>query len=154
MLRAIAKAGGEVESRAPGHLSVTMFVLCSVSRNGRIVMRTREIAEDVVAMSNAGNLDGIGAKYWADAIVSIEDMAGPMARLEGRQAVEAKGAWWNGAHEVHSVETHGPFVNGDQFAVRWVMDVTQKESGNRITMDEMALYTVKDGKIVEERFFY
>jgi ketosteroid isomerase-like protein len=117
-------------------------------------MTTRDIAEDVVALSKAGNLDGIGHKYWADTIVSIEDMEGPMARLEGKAAVAAKGEWWNGAHEVHSVETHGPYVNGDQFAVRWVMDVTQKESGNRITMDEVALYTVKDGKIVEERFFY
>jgi hypothetical protein len=117
-------------------------------------MTPREIAEDAVAMSKAGNLDGIGTKYWAADIVSIEDMEGPMARLEGRDAVRAKGAWWNGAHEVHGVETHGPFVNGDQFMVRWVMDVTQKESGNRITMDEVGLYTVKDGKIVEERFFY
>ncbi len=117
-------------------------------------MTTREIAEDVVALSKAGNLDGIGKKYWADTIVSIEDMDGPMARLEGKAAVAAKGEWWNGAHEVHGVETHGPFVNGDQFAIRWKMDVTQKESGNRITMDEIGLYTVKDGKIVEERFFY
>jgi ketosteroid isomerase-like protein len=154
MLRAIAKPGGEVESRASRHFTVTMFVLCSDSRNGRVAMGTREIAEDVVALSNAGTLDDIGAKYWADDIVSIEAMEGPMARLEGREAVAAKGAWWSGAHEVHDVQTFGPFVNGDQFAVRWVMDVTQKDSGNRITMDEMALYTVKDGKIVEERFFY
>lgn len=117
-------------------------------------MTIREIADDVVALSKAGDLDGIGTRYWSDAIVSIENMDGPMARLEGREAVAGKGAWWNGAHDVHSVETFGPFVNGDQFAVRWVMDVTQKESGNRIAMDELALYTVKDGKIVEERFFY
>lgn len=117
-------------------------------------MTTQEIAADVVALAKAGDLDAIGAKYWSDDIVSIEGMDGPMQRLEGRFAVEGKGAWWNGAHEVHGVETHGPFVNGDQFAVRWVMDVTQKESGNRMTMDEVALYTVKDGKIVEERFFY
>jgi ketosteroid isomerase-like protein len=117
-------------------------------------MRTREIAEDVVALAKAGNLDAIGAKYWSDDIVSIEDMEGPMARLEGREAVHGKSVWWNGAHDVHGVETQGPFVNGDQFAVRWVMDVTQKASGNRITMDEVALFTIKDGKIVEERFFY
>jgi ketosteroid isomerase-like protein len=117
-------------------------------------MTIRDIAEDVVALSKAGNLDGIGAKYWADTVVSIEAMDGPMARIEGKDAVHGKGVWWNGAHDVHSVETHGPYVNGDQFAVRWVMDVTQKESGNRITMDEVGLYTVKDGKIVEERFFY
>ena len=117
-------------------------------------MTTREIADAVVALSKAGNLEAIGKTYWADDIVSLEDMEGPMGRLEGRAAVTAKNDWWNGAHEVHNVETHGPFVHGNQFAVRWVMDVTQKESGNRITMDEVALYTIKDGKIVEERFFY
>lgn len=117
-------------------------------------MTVREIADDVVSLSKAGDLEAIGTKYWADDVVSIEEMEGPMARLEGRAAVEGKNAWWSGAHEVHGVETHGPFVNGDQFAVRWVMDVTQKESGNRITMDEMALYTIREGKIAEERFFY
>lgn len=117
-------------------------------------MSTRAIAADVVELSKAGRFDAIGPKYWADNIVSIEAMEGPMARLEGRTAVEAKGAWWSGAHEVHGVETHGPYVNGDQFAVRWVMDVTEKQSGKRMAMDEMALYTVKDDKIVEERFYY
>ncbi len=117
-------------------------------------MTTRKIAADVVAMAKAGNLDGIGSKYWSDDIVSIEAMDGPMARIEGRAAVAGKGEWWYGAHDVHSVETFGPWVNGDQFSVRWVMDVTQKETGNRMTMDEIALFTVKDGKIVEERFFY
>jgi ketosteroid isomerase-like protein len=34
------------------------------------------------------------------------------------------------------------------------IDLTVKESGERITMDEIGLYTVKDGKIAEERFFY
>ncbi|MBC7506632.1 MAG: nuclear transport factor 2 family protein [Sandarakinorhabdus sp.] len=117
-------------------------------------MDIREVAADVVAMAKAGDAYGIGPKYWADGIVSIEAMDGPMGRIAGRAAVEAKGVWWNGAHEIHSVETTGPWVNGDQFSVRWVMDVTQKESGNRLKMDEIALYTVKDGKIVEERFFY
>ena len=121
---------------------------------GRISVNTREIADDVVAMSKAGDVDGIGAKYWADNVVSVEAMDGPMARLEGKAAVHGKSEWWNGAHEIHGVETFGPWVNGDQFSVRWVMDVTQKESGERMSMDEIALYTVKDGRIIEERFFY
>jgi ketosteroid isomerase-like protein len=117
-------------------------------------MDTREIAADVVALAKAGDLDGIGAKYWAEDVVSIEAMDGPMARIEGRAGVQAKGEWWYGAHEVHSVETYGPWVNGDQFSIRWVMDVTQKESGNRMMMDEIALFTLQGGKIIEERFFY
>jgi ketosteroid isomerase-like protein len=44
-------------------------------------------------------------------------------------------------------------VNGDQFALRFSMDVTPK-GGARLQMDEIGLYTVRDGKIVEERFFY
>lgn len=32
--------------------------------------------------------------------------------------------------------------------------MTPKESGQRTQMDEVGLYTVRNGKIVEERFFY
>ena len=45
-------------------------------------------------------------------------------------------------------------LNGDDFTVRFVMDVTDKDSGQRMTMDEVALYRLKGGKIAEERFFY
>lgn len=114
---------------------------------------TGEVAQDCVALAKAGKVDAIGTIYWADDVVSIEAMDGPMARIQGREAVAAKGAWWYGAHEVHSVETFGPWVNGDQFTIRWTMDVTQKESGQRFQVEEIALYTVRDGRIVEEKFF-
>lgn len=42
----------------------------------------------------------------------------------------------------------------DQFAVHFAYDVTAKPSGQRFNMAELALYTVKDGKIVREQFFY
>ena len=38
--------------------------------------------------------------------------------------------------------------------MRYTMDVTIKETGARQNMDEVGVYTVRDGKIVEERFFY
>jgi len=116
-------------------------------------MDIRAIAADMVAMTRAGDFH-IGEKYWADDVVSIEAMDGPMARIEGREAAQAKSDWWNNAHEVHGSETFGPFVNGDTIAIHWKVDVTVKESGQRMTMDEVALYTMKDGKITEERFLY
>jgi len=116
-------------------------------------MDIKAIADDMVAMTKAGNFH-IGEKYWADDVVSIEAMPGPMARVEGREAVMGKSAWWYGAHEVHGTETFGPFVNGDQIAIHWHMDITNRESGQRMQMDEVALYTMKDGRIAEERFFY
>jgi ketosteroid isomerase-like protein len=50
------------------------------------------------------------------------------------------------------VHVEGPYVHGDQFVVRFKMEVTPKD-GKRMNLDEVGLYTVKNGKIVEERFF-
>ena len=116
----------------------------------------KEIAEDLVAMCKRGEFDASGEKYWAEDVVSIEAGApegmDPVSR--GKSEARGKGEWWANAHEVHGVEVEGPWINGDRFVVRFKMDVTQKESGQRFTMDEHALYTIKDGKIAEEAFFY
>ena len=117
-------------------------------------MSVQAIAADFVALYNAQKYDEIGDKYWSDDVTSIEAMEGPMARIEGRKAVEGKSAWWFGAHEVHSSQCFGPYVNGDQFAVRFAMDITAKDSGQRTQSEEVAVYTVRNGKIIEERFFY
>ena len=114
---------------------------------------TQDVAQDLVAMLRAGQFDESGEKYWADDVLSLEPMEGDMARIVGKDGVRAKGAWWAANHEVHGVEIAGPYVNGDQFAVGMKMDVTPK-GGARLTLDEVGLYTVKDGKVVEERFFY
>ena len=116
-------------------------------------MTTAEIAKDLVAMCAEGKFDEAGEKYWSDDVVSREAMDGPMARIQGKDAARGKGEWWAGAHEVHESKVGGPYVNGDQFIVRFTMDLTVKESGQRMSMDEMGLYTVRDGKIVEESFF-
>ena len=46
-----------------------------------------------------------------------------------------------------------PIVAGNHIAIAMGMDVTMKGAG-RMKMDEIALYEVKDGKIVKEQFFY
>jgi len=117
-------------------------------------MSTRDVAKDLVALCAAGKFMESGDKYWAENVVSIESAEGPMARLEGKAAVRSKSEWWEGAHDVHDAKVEGPYVNGAQFVVRFKMDMTVKETGARMTMDEIGLYTVADGKIVEERFFY
>jgi ketosteroid isomerase-like protein len=123
---------------------------------GADAMTTRDIADDLVAMCKEGKFAESGEKYWADDVVSVEaggpDGVDPVAR--GKEAVRGKGEWWTGAHEIHSVEVQGPYLNGDQFVVRFIMDVTNRQSGQKMHMDEQALYTIKDGMIVEERFFY
>lgn len=117
-------------------------------------MTTVEIAKDFTELLKQGDHERAGAKYNADDIVSYEAMEGPMAVCNGKEAVKQKGQWWQENHEVHGSSVEGPYVNGDQFAVRFTFDITPKATGERVTMDEVGLYTVKNRKIAEERFYY
>ena len=117
-------------------------------------MTTADVAKAFTDMLKANDHHGAAKAFNAPDIVSIEAMEGPMARVQGTVAVEAKSQWWYDNHEVHSVVTEGPYVNGDQFAVTFAMDITTKATGARSQMSEVGLYTVKDGKITEEKFMY
>ncbi|MBI1187538.1 MAG: nuclear transport factor 2 family protein [Alphaproteobacteria bacterium] len=114
---------------------------------------TADVAKRFTEALKAGDFPAAEA-FWAEDVVSIEAQDGPMKEVRGRAAVHGKGEWWTANHEVHKFETQGPFVNGDQFALRFVMEVTPKATGQRASMDEVALYTVRNGAIAEERFFY
>ncbi|HYF07964.1 MAG TPA: nuclear transport factor 2 family protein [Acetobacteraceae bacterium] len=115
---------------------------------------TRDLAQAFAALRKEGRHDEAGERYWSPDIVSIEAMEGPMHVCRGLLAVKAKGDWWNANHEVNGGTTDGPFVNGDQSALRFTMDITEKATGKRVQMEEIGLSTVRDGKVVEERFFY
>ena len=120
-------------------------------------MSIDQIARDFTKAVIDDDADAYQA-FWSDDIVSLEPPSdSPMARVEGRDALLQKHQWWFDNAEVHSTTAEGPYVFGDQFAVRYGMDVTMtNEAGEkeRSQMDEVGLYTVRDGKIVEERFFY
>lgn len=116
-------------------------------------MSVMEVARAFTALCAEGKFDEAGARFWAPDVVSLEAMEGPMARAEGIEALRAKAAWWEDNHTIHAVEVQGPWPHGDQFAVLFRMDVTPN-GGVRSQSDEIGLYTVRDGRIVEERFFY
>ena len=116
-------------------------------------MNTMQVAEGLVTLCSQGKFIEAGETYWDEDVLSVEPFTGEMAVLRGKAAVRAKGEWWVGAHEVHAVEVQAPYVNGDQFMVRYIMDLTVRQTGQRSKLDEIGLYTVKDGRIVDERFF-
>ncbi|MGZ5181977.1 MAG: SnoaL-like domain-containing protein [Ramlibacter sp.] len=119
-------------------------------------MSVKDIAQEFTRLCKEGKFEEAGQRFWSDRIVSLEPMDGPMARSEGL-AVKAKGDWWYQNHEVHSAVTDGPYVHGNQFAVKFTMDLTPKtgeRAGQRLHMEEIGLYTVQDDRIVEERFFF
>lgn len=121
-------------------------------------MSAIEVGKQLVSLCQQGKgMEAIDTLY-ADGIVSIEaqDMGDMPARMEGIDAIRGKNQWWYENHEVHDLTTTGPFCGhrADQFAVLFEIDVTNKQSGERSQMREVGLYTVADGKVVEEAFLY
>jgi hypothetical protein len=119
-------------------------------------MTTLEIGTKLVELCKQGKNHEAMETLYAQDVVSVEAGSPPGGSPESRglQAVIAKGKWWTDNHEVHSAVCDGPFPHGDRFIVRFTYDVTHKPSSKRFTMEEAALYTVKDDKIVREEFFY
>lgn len=114
----------------------------------------KETAEAFTALLREGKHIEAANAFNAPDIVSLEAMEGPMAVCRGTAELKAKSDWWYANHEVHGGTVQGPFVTGEQFLVEFELDFTMKATGQRIQSKEWGLYTVRDGKISEERFFY
>ena len=118
-----------------------------------------KVGNELVSLCKQGkNLEAV-AKLYADDIVSTEVMGSPEMpqTIRGKKAVTGKGEWWFANHTIHGGDVRGPFPNGDQFAVYFSYDITPKigpMAGKRFTMHEVGLYTVRSGKVAEEKFFY
>jgi ketosteroid isomerase-like protein len=119
-------------------------------------MTVKEISNRYVALCKEGKYGACLDELFSKDAVSVEAWTPPGTDpvASGIAAIRAKGEWWMNNHEVHSGEVFGPYPNGDRFMVRFVLDVTNKPTNRRMKMDEIGLFTVENGKIVREEFFY
>ena len=118
---------------------------------------TVEIGKKLVSFCKEGeNVKAINELY-ADEIVSLEAMQSPEGggdKAQGIEAIRRKNKQWDESMQVHSMDVQGPFPLGDRFAVHFKFDATEKKTNKRMKMEEVGLYTVKNGKIIKEEFFY
>lgn len=115
-----------------------------------------EIGKELVALCREGkNLEAI-EKFYSPDIESVEAMAMPgMGQTQrGIEAIKGKTNGWYENHEIHGAGGSGPFPHGGRFIVLFKMEVTPKQTGKRMTVEEVGLYSVENGKIVKEEFFY
>jgi ketosteroid isomerase-like protein len=120
-------------------------------------MTTLDVAQQYVELCKQGKSAECLDKLYDKDAVSVEAVSPPGGGdriASGLDAIKAKGKSWGETNTVHKAEVTGPFPNEDRFAVRFTFDVTNKPSGQRMTMDEVGLFTVKNGKIAREEFFY
>jgi len=119
------------------------------------VMTTQDVANRFSELAQTGQWQQIQDELFADNSVSIEPENSPgLKTVSGRDAISQKAKEFDEAvEEMHGGYSSQPQVGGNHFAVAMGMDATMKGQG-RVKMDEIAVYQVKDGKIVKEQFFY
>ena len=118
-------------------------------------MTTQEVANRLSQLFKENKWNEAQDELFSADAKSVEPSDSPgLKSVEGLDAIKKKGEDFNNAvEEVHGGYVSEPIVAGKYVAVGMGMDVTMKGMG-RTKMDEIALYEVKDGKIVKEQFFY
>ena len=119
------------------------------------VMTTQEVADRLSQLFKEYKWNEAQDELFSDDAQSIEPPGSQgMETVQGIDAIKKKGEDFNNSvEEMHGGYVSEPLVAGRYIAVAMGMDVTMKGAG-RMKMDEIALYEVKDGKIVKEQFFY
>ena len=118
-------------------------------------MDIHELADTLVDYCSEGKFEEAQRALYSDSATSDEPSNSPgFKSVTGLQAIIDKGAQFRAMiEEVHSIEVSDPVIAGDYFSIALLIDVTLKGMG-RVNMDEVAVYRVKDGKVVSEQFFY
>lgn len=121
---------------------------------------THTVANKLIEMIRGGrNLDAIKTLY-ADNARHVEPMCMPGSdpnQYVGKANLLKMAEHWHKHTTIHGATCGDPTVNGDQFLCDMSLDCTSTDgpmAGKRMKMSESALYTVKDNKITEAKFFY
>jgi hypothetical protein len=119
------------------------------------VRTTQEVADRLSELFQENKWVEAQQELFSDDAESIEP-----AHAQGLQSVRGKDQLAKKAEQFNEMveEMHGgyvgkPIVAGNHIAMTMGMDITFKGMGRK-KMDEIAVYEVKDGKVVKEQFFY
>lgn len=117
-------------------------------------MNTSEVANRLVELCRQEkNVDAINELY-SDNVLSREPKGTCLEVSESKVAVLDKtNKWFDSIETIHSYVISGPLVSGDFFTIAMDIDATYKEHGRRV-MNEIGVYHVRDGMIVDESFHY
>ena len=116
-----------------------------------------EIADEFTALMAAGDPQAAGQKYWAQDISILEPVSptgGDLKSVTGFTAAQTRLENWLRGKAMEDVLVDGPFITGESFALFIDMDLIDHATGARAPFSEIAIYTVQDGKITEERHFH
>jgi len=119
-------------------------------------MTIQEIGVKLANYCREGQFETALKELYSNDTVSIEPYPTPGFEKEtrGMEACKAKADQFTSmVEEVHSIAVSEPLYAENTIAFTLDMELTMKGSG-RTRMNELCVYTVKDGKIIAEQFFY
>jgi hypothetical protein len=121
-------------------------------------MTTQEIASRYQQLMTERKFLEVQDNFYAPDVVCQEmekaTAMGLPVITQGLEAVKAKGIARRATIEtIHSYYCSEPLVAGDFFSVLLRQDLTFK-GRPRMTVEEIGIFQVKDGKIAKEQFFY
>jgi hypothetical protein len=113
-----------------------------------------EIAANFVNWRNTDNADLLRRELYSPDIESIEEgNASEIGHVKGMEGLKKKGAGLSRNFEVHSIKASAPTVADNWFSVKFEVDATDKNSGERSGLCEIGMYKVENDKIVKEHYF-
>jgi ketosteroid isomerase-like protein len=111
------------------------------------------IRDDVQAVIDGilkGDILGTFDRFYAEDVVMSENGADERVGKDANRAYEE--AFVKGV-EFHGAEVGAVLVDGDRAAIEWSFDLTPK-CGERVTQNQVAVQTWKDGQVVREVFYH
>ena len=118
------------------------------------ILQIDEVAERLVNWRNSGNADRARTELYSPDIESIEEGFGDeIGKVRGMAGLKKKGEGLSREFEVHDIRASNSLIADNWFSVKYEIDVTFKNSGQRSTLSEIGMYKVADGKIVKEHYF-
>ena len=114
------------------------------------------LANELVAGCREGRARANIDRLYAEDAVSVEAVDhGGGREARGRAAIHGKHDWWEANMQETGGSVSDPLPHGDdRFAVIFRAEGREKATGNTFSMTEVGIYTVADGRIVREEFFY
>ncbi len=115
------------------------------------MMSNRNHVQAVIDGILAGKILETFDAYYAEDVVMSENRKDERIGKAANREYEIK--FLENVQEFHGATVGRVIVEGDDAAVEWSFDVTFK-GGNRVKMEQVAVQTWKEGKIIREDFYH
>ena len=116
-------------------------------------MDNKAIARRLVELCRQGKYPQAIDELYADDASGHEDYMGG-AHMGGKGAIRQGTEHWLSVNELRDNVVGDPAFFGNRFIVRFTGTMVKKDGGAEHPYEEFGLYTIENGKISKQEFFY